>query len=531
MPTIMNGRLPKILFRQACRGIVALFVLFLWIGNSAAVDILDGKVFIHGKVIAQVGVHLQDSQKGGPDFESGDFSMAQTIADIETTFVPTDIIRFSAIVRAYKEWVYDVSDAYESRYHETGMGFLDPYGVYSKRFNRNSSDWGEDVELREAFADVSLMEYGNLRLGKQQITWGEADGIRLADIINPVNIARHFNLEPWEDLRIPIVAAYANLTHPALSDFILDVIVTGDYERAVRGEPGSGSPWAFPIPNAARGFNPWGADMMPYFVYDEPDDYDDNYEYGARIRYKSQLAGIEFSAFYFHTTNDMPILEFRGGFLPPPSPAPPIPGPGGTFLPEIFLKYKKYDNFGFTFNAFVAGIKTVLRGEFVYIKDIEFNKAVIPNPAVDIGTLLGFSSVETDQIKGMVGFDRQVYIPFLNPSKSFFVSGQYFYLFTDDRENLIDATYGDQGIQEVTQVLTLKMNTAYMMERLVPDALIIVSPDDEWWQVQSSLTFVTTGFHWSYTLGGNFMGGESNFEEFGLFERHNEVYLKVKYSF
>jgi Protein of unknown function (DUF1302) len=523
--------LPVILFQNVRRGVFSLLVVMFWVGNVAAVDVLDGKLSIHGKLINQVGVHLQDSQLGGADFESGDLSMAQTIADIEVSFVPTDIIRFAGIVRGYKEWVYDIGDAYSSRFHETGMGFLDPYGRYTKGYNRNSSDWGEDVELREGYADITLMDYGNLRIGKQQITWGEADGIRLADIINPLNISRHFNLEPWEDLRIPIVAAYANLVHPAMDDFILDIIVTGDYERAVRGEPGSGSTWAFPIPNAARGFNPWGADMMPYFVYDEPDDYDDDYEYGARIRYKSQLAGIEFSAFYFHTTNDLPILEFRGGFLPPPSPVPAIPGPGGTFLPEILLEYEKYDNFGFTFNTFVPSIKTVLRGEFVYIKDIDFNKAVVPNPAADIGTLLGFSSVETDQFKGMIGFDRQVYIPFLNPTKSFFVSGQYFYIYTDDHEGLIDPTYTDQGVEEVTQIATLMVNTAYMMERLAPFALFIVSPDDNWWQVQSSLTYTTTGFDWSYTLGGNFMGGKSNFAEFGLFERHNEIYLKVKYSF
>ena len=131
----------------------------------------------------------------------------------------------------------------------------------------------------------------------------------------------------------------------------------------------------------------------------------------------------------------------------------------------------------------------------------------------------------------MVGFDRQVYIPFLNHHKSFFVSGQYFYLYTDDHEDLLDATYMDQGLEEVTQVLTLKVNTAYLMEQLAPDVLVIVSPDDKWYQVQSSLTYTTSGFHWSYTLGANFMGGESNFAEFGLMEKRNEAYFKVKYSF
>ncbi|MBW2217711.1 MAG: hypothetical protein JRF34_11055 [Deltaproteobacteria bacterium] len=365
--------------------------------------------------------------------------------------------------------------------------------------------------------DINLQDYGNLRLGKQQITWGESDGMRLADIINPLNVSRHFNMEAWEDIRIPIGAAYANLTHPALVDLGLDVIFTQDYERDVRGEPGSNTPWGFPIPNAARASFGAPADLMPYFVYDEPADWSGNSEYGARLRYKSPLAGIEFSAFYFHTFNDIPVVVWRGGFLPAPAPVPFIP------LPVFYLQYEKYDNFGFTFNAFVPSIKTVLRGEFVFLKDIKFNQ-------MDPTTPMGFSVAETDQYKGMVGFDRQVYIPFLNPYKSFFVSGQYFYLYTDDHENLLDATYMDQGIEEVEQVLSLKINTAYLMEKLAPDILVLVSPDDGWWQVQSSLTYTTSSFHWSHTLGGNFMGGDE-FQQFGLMRRNNEVYYKIKYSF
>jgi len=518
MSKMMEFYLSRLLCKNAFRGIVVLLAVLLWVGNAAAVELLGGDLTIHGKVIAQAGVHLQDSEFGGPDFEKGDLSMAQTWADLEVFYGASDILSFSAIVRGFKEWAYQLeSNAYDDNFRETGEGRLEPTGRYTKSYNKNHPDWGEEVTLREAFVDINLQDYGNLRLGKQQITWGESDGMRLADIINPLNVSRHFNMEAWEDMRIPIGAAYANLTHPALVDLGLDVIFTQDYERDVRGEPGSNTPWGFPIPNAARASFGAPADLMPYFVYDEPADWSGNSEYGARLRYKSPLAGIEFSAFYFHTFNDIPVVVWRGGFLPAPAPVPFIP------LPVFYLQYEKYDNFGFTFNAFVPSIKTVLRGEFVFLKDIKFNQ-------MDPTTPMGFSVAETDQYKGMVGFDRQVYIPFLNPYKSFFVSGQYFYLYTDDHENLLDATYMDQGIEEVEQVLSLKINTAYLMEKLAPDILVLVSPDDGWWQVQSSLTYTTSSFHWSHTLGGNFMGGDE-FQQFGLMRRNNEVYYKIKYSF
>ncbi|WP_457665023.1 RNA polymerase-associated protein rapA [Thiolapillus sp.] len=59
------------------------------------------------------------------------------------------------------------------------------------------NDW-----LRELYADVSVSDW-NLRLGKQQVVWGTADGIKLLDIINPTDF-REMAQNSMEDSRIPI---------------------------------------------------------------------------------------------------------------------------------------------------------------------------------------------------------------------------------------------------------------------------------------------------------------------------------------
>lgn len=513
--------------RKTVEGIiVALFCALTWTSTAVALELLGGDLSVHGKAIAQVGMHTQDADVGGPDFDAGDLSMAQFWADLEASYAPNDIVRFSAIGRLFYEGVYE-TDAYETRYHESGRGFLDPFGIYDKDHNRDSPDYGRDIRLREAFVDINLDLYGNVRLGKQQITWGETDGLRLADIINPLNISRHFVMEEWEDIRIPLWAGYGNFKIPAVNDFTFDVVYTHDFQNAVRGEPGSGAAWAFPIPNAARGANPWNADMMPYFVQDRPSRSTSSAEYGMRIRYKSPFAGIEFSGFYFHTYSDTPVLDFRGEFAPPPAPAPAIPGPDGTYLPVIYLVHEDYEALGGTFNFFSNYLKTVFRGEFAVYVGYPFN-AVEPT-----ANLLGVGIKHENQWRGMLGFDRQVFVPFLNPHKSFFVSGQYFFFWTPDAEdeNLIDSTYNDQGIHEKVQVATLKINTGYLMEKLVPDILIIYSPDHKWWQLRPSLTYTTTGFQWHYTLGANYQGGPNEFDEFGLFKRHGEIYFRIKYTF
>ena len=58
-----------------------------------------------------------------------------------------------------------------------------------------------ELELRELYLDV-LLEQGTLRIGKQQVVWGQADGLRVLDVINPVSL-REFVLPASEDRRIP----------------------------------------------------------------------------------------------------------------------------------------------------------------------------------------------------------------------------------------------------------------------------------------------------------------------------------------
>jgi hypothetical protein len=56
--------------------------------------------------------------------------------------------------------------------------------------------------LKELYIDTYFNEW-SFRLGKQQVVWGTADGIKLLDIINPTDF-RELNQNAMEDSRIPI---------------------------------------------------------------------------------------------------------------------------------------------------------------------------------------------------------------------------------------------------------------------------------------------------------------------------------------
>jgi hypothetical protein len=64
--------------------------------------------------------------------------------------------------------------------------------------------------LREFYVDMYFDAAGGknwLRLGKQQHVWGKADFFRLQDVVNPVNFADHFFIDPFDDTRVPLWSA------------------------------------------------------------------------------------------------------------------------------------------------------------------------------------------------------------------------------------------------------------------------------------------------------------------------------------
>jgi hypothetical protein len=73
-----------------------------------------------------------------------------------------------------------------------------------------ANNWDLYYPIREFYIDAYFDALGGtnwLRLGKQQHVWGKADFFRLQDVVNPVNFADHFFIDPFDDTRIPLWSA------------------------------------------------------------------------------------------------------------------------------------------------------------------------------------------------------------------------------------------------------------------------------------------------------------------------------------
>jgi uncharacterized protein DUF1302 len=126
------------------------------------------------------------------------------------------------------------------------------------RFERDTSN--EDYyPIREFYLDVRWDFLGQnwLRIGKQQTVWGKADFFRLQDIVNPVDYAQHFFIEPFEDIRIPEWSA--NLQHKFgdvgwFRDVAANIVWNFNPFIPV-GLGQSGQPWAVAFGDEKRSFD------------------------------------------------------------------------------------------------------------------------------------------------------------------------------------------------------------------------------------------------------------------------------------
>lgn len=139
-------------------------------------------------------------------------------------------------------------------------------------------------QLREAYAYYSD-EHWDLRAGRQIIAWGVADGLRLTDIISPMDYTE-FLAQDYDDIRIPVGGLRLRYSREKWSFEAVAIPVSSFFE----------------LPTDAE--NPWSVGPLP--IGDEPSHRLCNMEYGGRLSFF--LSGIDFSLSALHTWNKMPVV-------------------------------------------------------------------------------------------------------------------------------------------------------------------------------------------------------------------------------
>ena len=152
------------------------------------------------------------------------FSKAQNWLEIDVDIELSDWMTLTSIGRA----LIDPANHLESNTHDFGAGPIDRWA---------SGDFFQ-AELRELYLEIVQGDF-DLRVGRQQVVWGESLGLRILDVINPQDF-REFILDDFIDARIPLWGTRLDYT---FGDWVFEGVWFLDFED---NRPADlGSEWQF----------------------------------------------------------------------------------------------------------------------------------------------------------------------------------------------------------------------------------------------------------------------------------------------
>ncbi len=335
-----------------------------------------------------------------------------------------------------------------------------------------------DVELREFYLDRYLGD-AFLRVGKQQIVWGEADGIKLLDVINPQSF-REFILPEFDDSRIPLWSI--NLDLPLNDDWNAQFLWIPD--NTYHDIPERGATFEFTSP-AFVPLLPAGQNVTVLPVK-KPSSLISDADFGGRVY--GFLDGWEVSLNYFYHHRDEQVLFTHQAATNP------------ILAPE----YKRNHLIGGSFNN--AFGDWVLRGEMAYNTD----QYAYTGNEEDVDGV-----IESREFNALIGLDYQ-------GITDVFLSTQIYSSWLIDHQN---GVFRDSTESQ----MTLLYEHNFLNESLKTSLLIIQSLNSGDGLIQAEVEYeysdqliLSTGFDYFH---GNNRG------LFGQFDQNDRLSMAFKYGF
>jgi hypothetical protein len=139
-----------------------------------------------------VDYRVMIEQESAYDFDLDGLQKSEWIIDSEASLKFSKKVKLFGQLRLYTE----LADRLEP-----GRPDYTNYSSFSKPLRLGKKG---QLELRELYADLTIGK-SYWRVGKQQVVWGEMDGLKILDILNPMSF-REFILDDFDDSRIPLWA-------------------------------------------------------------------------------------------------------------------------------------------------------------------------------------------------------------------------------------------------------------------------------------------------------------------------------------
>lgn len=422
-----------------------------------------------------------------------EFYKIRNTIQLEAEYQLTDNIHLFAIFREWYDSAYDAESKWRRR-----------KGNRKKMSRTKGVDW-----LRECYVDF-LTDNLDIRIGKQQVVWGTADGVKILDIVNPIDYTE-FNLELTRgrdaDVRIPLWMM--KVEYAPTVNGTLQLLVIPDYESNFF--PPAGCPYSVRAMNKGEErldvLRNLGADVI--IRNKKPARTFENMKVG--VRWLDVIKGFEYTLNYLHGNSQNRSRYFMGI---KPFGLPFLPGAVATFED----RYATTETIGFSFSkAMTKGLLRGynFRGEFAYVKN-NTNGYGTKDNQVDVG--------KVDTFNYVLGVDKYFCTDWL-------ASFQFIqYWLEREKEHGYKYLFGPTSdvADQVETILSLSLSTDFMHERMKPLVRIFWGDNGDW-SINPRVEYELRDYL-IVTGGMNIFYGHSSLL-FGQYRNRDALYLEVKYGF
>ncbi len=382
---------------------------------------------------------------------------------------------------------------------------FDAKGIY-----KINDDWRMTLEGRAHYDPVERLGYPknvwldprqvlfdgrikkvDLKLGLQQVVWGQADGLRVLDVINPLDY-REFILEDFIDSRRPLWLARADAP---VGEGSLQLIWVPYFAPArlpaADNEFGLGESFGLGLMGAAAG--ELNLPQLPFRVEktERPAYQLRSSQFGAR--YSRSVGAWDLTANYFYGWEDTPTNYFLGVENEIEDSSPTV-----VFKP----RFDRKEVFGGTAATNFGSL--VLRLEAGWNRD--------KSTPVTTNTPTGFE--KHGQFSSVAGLDWSA-------KTWLWISGQYFLSFTSARQEKL-------LLPRSNQLASVYFRTNFMRETLRPELFVLTGLNQREYLIRSRIV-KTIGDHWSVGMGADFLGGKQT-NIFGYFDSRDRVVIELKWQ-
>lgn len=434
----------------------------------------------------------------------------------------TGPIKWKAIGRLDRE--------YKTNYLSDLEGLRATNGTASGGESGNILDNYNQEELREFWAEVPIGDRTTVKIGKQQLVWGESDFFHAMDMVNGYDLSwRLFFEGENEEWRKPLIMVSTKIRVPEANGMMAAFVRPGLDRCKDIGN-------TYDVRGGRWFFQPYrGYDLSAVTDKDckHPDgDYKD---VTGGLRWSGEIAGLNYSLAWLRTFAADPVANSAY--------APYRQAPSG---PVFDLIHPKISVTGLTVSGYSDTLDSVLSAELAYTKDQPFNigtgSTAAPTVPGHVGLGLG-GVMKKDTVTAMLRVDKNLHLEGLfGTSRPSFSSIQLFdtYIMNfDEQDDLVRLFAYGTPLTRHNTLLTAFTTLNYRNDTINPGLAVGVDLSHGGGFVIPSVAFVLSDQWTAKAEADIFWAGHSNKTQFsnessqlfGYFDRASQLVFRLSRQF